>query len=823
MPSQASGRGLRIATEDIPQANKLARLRRIVQCVADGAQTTKELTVSSKWSFRHVRYYLLAARTLEWLELGPRGPAVTAVGRTVLSHKAGSLDEANTIARSISLSVVLNASVGSFLDDDKLEESDIAERLLTSTELAPATASRRAACLVAWRRQLLGRGWRPKQVDAHTGINDLSTRASNVLRRLGIGSVESATRLSEDELLRTRDCGRKTAREILAWSASLGLTSEDEVTSLVANEAPSLGLPESSSVDGLPVQLLLKVSNFTLSVRALNYLERRKIEWVGDLVVLSESALLHGKNCGRKTLNELKVAVGSLGLFLGMNVPAWESADPGDLAKQHSAALARIQQRLHKELHAVDSSAGVNTEVGSAIASVVKRSNQLTVELWLGLDRPAPPTLQRVGDVVGVTRERVRQIVTRAGEKLRAANLDMRKLRAAIRTLEDAGVLPESAALELLRKINLVKGKTRVGGILRAAEVFGVPTTLRLEVLGERKFVGVSVGLAVLKSIQQAGRRAVTRWGCSTLEDVSAVVTGCGRISVTVDLVREVVSTLAGFRWLDEDTGWFWLEDVPRNRLLNKIDKILAVSTKVELTALRAGIARHYRMEGFSPPSRVLRAFCEQLDDCEVVGGRIVVDTRRRLPTDELSEHEQAMLEVFREHGPVLSHAEVRQRCVDASLNDTTTVIYLGNSPIVRRVAVGVYTLVGAAVSPGEVEAVAKTIKQSRRGTIIYDYGWEPDGSGVWVTYKLSAGMLRGGVLSVPAGIKMYITADSYELRGRDSAQIGTIGIGDGTMWGYLPFFRRRGGDVGDYMRVRFRLSDRTVHAETSEEAFEDE
>ena len=94
---------------------------------------------------------------------------------------------------------------------------------------------------------------------------------------------------------------------------------------------------------------------------------------------------------------------------------------------------------------------------------------------------------------------------------------------------------------------------------------------------------------------------------------------------------------------------------------------------------------------------------------------------------------------------------------------------------------------------------------------------------GVWVTYKLSAGMLRGGVLSVPAGIKMYITADSYELRGRDSAQIGTIGIGDGTMWGYLPFFRRRGGDVGDYMRVRFRLSDRTVHAEMSEEAFEDE
>ena len=83
------------------------------------------------------------------------------------------------------------------------------------------------------------------------------------------------------------------------------------------------------------------MSNFTLSVRALNYLERRKIEWVGDLVVLSESALLHGKNFGRKTLNELKVAVGSLGLFLGMNVPAWESSDPGETLRSNIPQRSR--------------------------------------------------------------------------------------------------------------------------------------------------------------------------------------------------------------------------------------------------------------------------------------------------------------------------------------------------------------------------------------------------------------------------------------------------------------------------------------------------
>ena len=280
--------------------------------------------------------------------------------------------------------------------------------------------------------------------------------------------------------------------------------------------------------------------------------------------------------------------------------------------------------------------------------------------------------------------------------------------------------------------------------------------------------------------------------------------------------------TQPAFCWLDQGSGWFWLEDVPRNRLLNKIDKILAASPQVDLAALRAGIARHSRMEGFSPPSRVLKALCEQLEDCEVLGGRIVVDKRPR-SARELSKHERTILEVFREHGPVLSYADARQRCIDAGLNENTTAVYLGNSPILRRVDVGIYTVIGAVVSPGQVRAVAKTVNRSCRTRVMQDYGWEPDGSAVWVTYKVSAGMLRSGVVGVPAGVKKYITCDRYKLHGRDGARVGRIGIRDGSMWGFLPFFRRRGGDVGDSMRVSFNLSEGKAVAEISEEAFGEE
>jgi hypothetical protein len=313
------------------------------------------------------------------------------------------------------------------------------------------------------------------------------------------------------------------------------------------------------------------------------------------------------------------------------------------------------------------------------------------------------------------------------------------------------------------------------------------------------------------------------KWGCSTLDDITAELASAGAIGVTRELVREVLSRRVGFRWLDEEAGWFWLDDVPRNPLINKIDKILAVSSRIELSALRVGVARHYRTQGFSPPLRVLRALCEQLSDCELVAERFVVDGRPRTQAEELSSHELSMVEVFKAHGPLLSHAEVRSRCQAAGLNDTTTTMALGNSPILTRVDVGVYSLIGASVAPGEVGAITREVKRSRQGSVVVDYGWNPHGPTVWVLYRLSAGILRSGVLSVPSGIQKYLTSNVYELHGADGVVIGKVGMGDGNMWGYQPFFRRRGGDVGDYMRVTFDLTSVTASAELIDEAPDDE
>ena len=196
------------------------------------------------------------------------------------------------------------------------------------------------------------------------------------------------------------------------------------------------------------------------------------------------------------------------------------------------------------------------------------------------------------------------------------------------------------------------------------------------------------------------------------------------------------------------------------------------------------------------------------------------------------------MIEVFQRHGPALSYADAIRLCSDAGLNESTTSIYLANNPVLRRVTTGVYTLVGAAVTPGEIESVAKTVSRGRKRQVLQDHGWRPDGRGVWATYRISQGMLRSGVLGIPAGIAKYLHRQSYELHGADDASIGRVRIGGNSMWGFIPFFRRRGGDVnrrtrhwheigrggdvGDFLRLTFSLNQPIARVEVAQEPFDD-
>jgi DNA-directed RNA polymerase subunit alpha len=80
--------------------------------------------------------------------------------------------------------------------------------------------------------------------------------------------------------------------------------------------------------------LLKKVDELELSVRSANCLKNDNIVYIGDLIQKSEGEMLRTPNFGRKSLNEIKEVLASMGLHLGMDVPGWPPDNIDELAKR---------------------------------------------------------------------------------------------------------------------------------------------------------------------------------------------------------------------------------------------------------------------------------------------------------------------------------------------------------------------------------------------------------------------------------------------------------------------------------------------------------
>ncbi|MBR0645267.1 DNA-directed RNA polymerase subunit alpha [Plastoroseomonas hellenica] len=88
--------------------------------------------------------------------------------------------------------------------------------------------------------------------------------------------------------------------------------------------------------DDLPFNrnMLRKVDELELSVRSANCLKNDNIVYIGDLVQKTEQEMLRTPNFGRKSLNEIKEVLASMGLTLGMTVTGWPPENIEDLAKK---------------------------------------------------------------------------------------------------------------------------------------------------------------------------------------------------------------------------------------------------------------------------------------------------------------------------------------------------------------------------------------------------------------------------------------------------------------------------------------------------------
>ena len=123
-----------------------------------------------------------------------------------------------------------------------------------------------------------------------------------------------------------------TPEDAVAYAARI---LQDQLSIFVNFEEPEAAGRQEED-DGLEFNplLLKKVDELELSVRSANCLKNDNIVYIGDLIQKTEAEMLRTPNFGRKSLNEIKEVLASMGLHLGMEVPGWPPENIEDLAKR---------------------------------------------------------------------------------------------------------------------------------------------------------------------------------------------------------------------------------------------------------------------------------------------------------------------------------------------------------------------------------------------------------------------------------------------------------------------------------------------------------
>jgi DNA-directed RNA polymerase subunit alpha len=184
----------------------------------------------------------------------------------------------------------------------------------------------------------LGKGYVPasqnREEDSPIGLIPVDAifspvrRVSYKVEPTRVGQVTDYDRL----LLSVETNGAVSPEDAVALAARI---LQDQLQLFINFDEPQ-HVRDDQPQDNLPFNrnMLRKVDELELSVRSANCLKNDNIIYIGDLVQKSEQEMLRTPNFGRKSLNEIKEVLATMGLSLGMTVPGWPPENIEDMAKR---------------------------------------------------------------------------------------------------------------------------------------------------------------------------------------------------------------------------------------------------------------------------------------------------------------------------------------------------------------------------------------------------------------------------------------------------------------------------------------------------------
>lgn len=438
------------------------------------------------------------------------------------------------------------------------------------------------------------------------------------------------------------------------------------------------------------------------------------------------------------------------------------------------------------------------------------------VALRLGWKDGVQKTLQEVGDMVNLTRERVRQMEDRAQRALHRRSVFSPKLTAALQLARGMAPCKESDLSKALQDQGLLRAPWRLSTLVAAASYLGLPHGLSVVDAGAGEILAVEIGsVETANRLARIGREIAQRQGAANVKDVAFRASEELQRWVSYKEAAAVIGSLPDMDWLDEVNGWFWCGEPAKSRVLGTIRKMLSVSPRISMDEIYEGLVRNCRMdeEGFAPKP-IIQKVCARVPWIQV-HQRAFLQRRMHFSwREELVGVERTLVEVLVRSGNALDHYDFKRRCLALGVPEGSFTVYEGNSPVIRRVSRGIYGLRGAVISPRLLVELHDKMQEREQKAARARLASLPPGTlhghSNLCFFNITASVFKNHCMTLARGVAAEPGMRFQVLL--DSQPLGSVTLTDDRrLRGLLPLLRRAGVVPGQIYRAMFDLSAQVI------------
>lgn len=329
--------------------------------------------------------------------------------------------------------------------------------------------------------------------------------------------------------------------------------------------------------------------------------------------------------------------------------------------------------------------------------------------------------LERVGEAVGLTRERIRQICARLLNVLGEHTVQLPALTNVFSVALRVAPMPVSEANTQLAKY-LGKG-SGLEAALKLAVLVGVDPGVKIEDSRSRTLDGYSYVPMVYAMTDKPewanaalslARRDCTSIGCTNYPWIAGLMALQGHGGQEFESIKSLFECSHGFRLLDQDSGWFTLSDNDTSSAALRMKKMMSVCDGVtSLNSVASALITDERRSDRSatyaaaiPPPFVLAVLFSGWPWLTANKHNIYTTKEELNPEDFLSNTELSAWQFLKSKGGAATRVHLTDHVIkDVNVSAQAVNAVLANSPIIHKLEHGIFGIRGW---PVPAEAIIK-------------------------------------------------------------------------------------------------------------------